>query len=96
MGELVGKMFVESHFGAEAKQRMLELVGNLLKAFDTSIDGLEWMSPATKAEAKKKLSKITVKIGYPDQWRDYTALSIKRDDLVGNLLRASSSSTSAT
>jgi predicted metalloendopeptidase len=88
MGELVGRMFVEAHFGAEAKQRMLVLVGNLLKAFDASIDGLEWMSPATRAEAKKKLSKITVKIGYPDQWRDYSALAIKRDDLVGNLLSA--------
>ena len=51
---------------------MLELVGNLLKAFDTSIDGLEWMSAATRAEAKKKLAKITVKIGYPDKWRDYS------------------------
>jgi putative endopeptidase len=88
MGELVGKMFVESHFGAEAKQRMLELVGNLLRAFDSSIDSLAWMSPATQAEAKKKLAKITVKIGYPDQWRDYGTLSIRRDDLVGNLLRA--------
>jgi putative endopeptidase len=88
MGELVGKMFVESHFGAEAKARMLDLVGNLLKAFDTSIDSLDWMSPATRAEARKKLSKITVKIGYPDRWRDYGTLAIKRDDLVGNLLRA--------
>jgi putative endopeptidase len=88
MGELVGKMFVESHFGAEAKQRMLELVGNLLKAFDSSIDTLEWMSVTTRAEAKKKLAKITVKIGYPDQWRNYGTLDIKRDDLVGNLLRA--------
>jgi putative endopeptidase len=88
MGELVGKMFVESHFGAEAKARMLELVGNLLKAFDSSIDSLDWMSPATQAEAKKKLSKITVKIGYPDKWRDYGTLSIKRDDLIGNQLRA--------
>ena len=67
---------------------MLELVGNLLKAFDTSIDGLEWMSPETRAEAKKKLSKITVKIGYPDKWRDYSALTVRSDDLVGNLLRA--------
>ena len=88
MGELVGKMFVESHFGAEAKQRMLDLVGNLLKAFDSSIDTLEWMSAPTRAEAKKKLAKITVKIGYPDKWRDYGTLAIKRDDLVGNLLRA--------
>jgi len=68
---------------------MLALVGNLLKAFDTSIDGLEWMSPATRAEARKKLSMITVKIGYPDKWRDYSALSVRSDDLVGNLLRAS-------
>jgi endothelin-converting enzyme len=89
MGELIGRMFVESHFGAEAKARMLALVGNLLKSFDTSIDGLEWMSPATRAEAKKKLSMITVKIGYPDKWRDYSALSVRSDDLVGNLLRAS-------
>ncbi|HEU4779336.1 MAG TPA: M13 family metallopeptidase [Steroidobacteraceae bacterium] len=87
MGELIGRMFVESHFGAEAKANMLELVGNLLKAFDSSIDGLEWMSPQTRAEAKKKLSKITVKIGYPDKWRDYSALRVQRDDLVGNLFR---------
>jgi putative endopeptidase len=89
MGELIGRMFVESHFGAEAKSRMLVLVGNLLRAFDTSIDGLEWMSPATRAEARKKLSMITVKIGYPDKWRDYSTLSVRSDDLVGNLLRAS-------
>jgi predicted metalloendopeptidase len=89
LGELVGRLFVESHFGAEAKAKMLELVGNLLKAFDSSIDGLEWMSPATRVEAKRKLSKITVKIGYPDKWRDYGALTIRSDDLLGNLLRAS-------
>jgi putative endopeptidase len=88
MGELVGKMFVESHFGAQAKQRMLELVDNLIKAFDSSIDSLEWMSADTRAEAKKKLAKMTVKIGYPDTWRDYGLLQIRRDDLVGNLLRA--------
>jgi putative endopeptidase len=88
MGELVGRMFVEAHFSAEAKQRMLALVSNLLKAFDASIDGLDWMAPETRAEAKRKLAKITVKIGYPDKWRDYSALEVKRDDLVGNLLRA--------
>jgi predicted metalloendopeptidase len=88
MGELVGRMFVEAHFGAEAKRRMTELVGNLLKVFDTSIDGLEWMSAETRAEAKRKLSKITVKIGYPDKWRDYGTLAIRNDDLVGNLMRA--------
>jgi putative endopeptidase len=87
MGELLGRMFVEAHFPPEAKRRMLGLVGNLLKTFDTSIDGLEWMSAATKAEAKKKLSKITVKIGYPDKWRDYSAFEVKPGDLVGNVMR---------
>jgi predicted metalloendopeptidase len=87
MGELLGHMFVEAHFPPEAKRRMLELVGNLLKSFDTSIDGLEWMSPETRAAAKKKLAKITVKIGYPDTWRDYSAFTVKNDDLVGNQLR---------
>jgi putative endopeptidase len=87
MGELIGHMFVDAHFPPEHKQRMLVLVNNLLKTFDSSIDGLEWMSPATKAEAKKKLAKITVKIGYPDKWRDYSALTVKRDDLVGNVMR---------
>jgi predicted metalloendopeptidase len=87
MGQLLGRMFVEAHFPPEHKRRMLELVTNLLKAFDSSIDGLEWMSPATKAEARKKLSKITVKIGYPDQWRDYGAFKVRADDLVGNVMR---------
>ncbi len=88
IGQLIGHLWVDAHFGAEAKTRMLGIVGNLLKAFDTSIDGLEWMSADTRAEAKKKLAKITVKIGYPDEWRDYGALTIRSDDLAGNLLRA--------
>jgi putative endopeptidase len=89
MGELVGHMFVDAHFSADAKRRVTELVGNLLKVFDTSIDALDWMSADTRAEAKKKLSKITVKVGYPDKWKDYGALTIRSDDLVGNLMRAS-------
>jgi putative endopeptidase len=88
MGELVGHMFVDAHFSATAKQQMLDLVHNLLRAFDTSIDGLEWMSPDTRIEAKKKLSKITVKIGYPDAWRDYSGYAVRSDDLVGNLVRS--------
>ena len=87
LGELVGHLFVDAHFSAASKQRMLELVHNLLRAFDTSIDGLEWMSPDTRSEAKKKLAKITVKIGYPDVWRDYSAYSVRPDDLIGNLVR---------
>jgi predicted metalloendopeptidase len=87
MGELVGRMFVEAHFPPEAKGRMQELVDTLLQAFDASIDGLDWMSPATRAEAKRKLSKITVKIGYPDRWRDYSTYVVRADDLVGNVMR---------
>src|SRR5204863_9208483 len=81
VGELLGRLFVEAHFGAEAKRRMLELVGNLLKAFDTSIDGLEWMSPATRAGAKKKLAKTTVQLGHPDKWLVDGALLVRNDDL---------------
>lgn len=88
MGELIGKLYVEKNFSPQAKQRMLALVGNLQQAFDRSIDQLDWMSPATKLEAKRKLGKINVKIGYPDHWRDYTALGVVRNDLSGNIQRA--------
>jgi endothelin-converting enzyme len=88
MGELLGRMFVEAHFPPEAKRRMREIVDNLIRSMDASIDGLDWMSPATRAEAKQKLSKITVKIGYPDRWRDYSALLVRPDDLVGNVMRS--------
>jgi len=87
MGELLGKMFVEAHFPPEAKQRMLGIVDNLLKAMAASMDDLAWMSPQTRAEAKNKLSRITVKIGYPDKWRDYSAYAVRGDDLVGNVMR---------
>ena len=89
LGEAVGKLYVQEHFPAERKARMEELVKNLVHAYGQSIDKLEWMSPATKKEAQAKLAKFTPKIGYPDKWRDYTRLSIKRDDLVGNMMRAS-------
>jgi predicted metalloendopeptidase len=87
LGELVGREYVARHFSPDAKQHAQSLVKNLLTAFDASIDGLDWMSPATRAAAKQKLAKITVKIGYPDVWRDYSGLSIVATDLVGNLLR---------
>jgi predicted metalloendopeptidase len=67
---------------------MDELVANLREAFRQGIDELEWMSPATKPEAHDKLEKFTVKIGYPDKWRDYSALEIRRNDLLGNVMRA--------
>ncbi len=88
LGEVVGKVYVKEHFPPEAKERMLKLVGNLVKAYDKSIRELDWMTDATKAEALDKLSKFTPKIGYPDEWRDYSALEIEGDDLYGNLERA--------
>ena len=88
LGEAVGELYVERHFPPEAKERMVELVDNLIRAFDESIDGLAWMTDQTKAKAKQKLSKFTVKIGYPDEWRDYSALNIQPNDLVGNVKRA--------
>ncbi|WP_026354855.1 M13 family metallopeptidase [Massilia niastensis] len=89
LGEALGKLYVKEHFPAERKARMEVLVKNLMAAYKESIDKLDWMSPATKEQAQAKLAKFTPKIGYPDKWRDYAALSVKRDDLVGNVMRAS-------
>ena len=88
LGEVVGKLYVDKHFPPEAKQRMVEMVDNLKKAFAKRIVDLDWMSPATKKQAHEKLAKFTTKIGYPDEWKDYSKLVIKPDDLVGNYLRA--------
>ena len=88
LGEVVGKVYVKKHFPPEAKERMLELVGNLVSAYEKSIKALDWMGDETKAEALDKLSKFTPKIGYPDAWRDYSALNIEADDYYGNLQRA--------
>ena len=88
IGEALGKLYVARHFPPENKARMEALVGNLLAAYRQSIDALDWMSGETKAEAKAKLAKFTPKIGYPTQWRDYTNLTVTRDDLVGNWMRA--------
>lgn len=88
LGEVVGKVYVSRHFPPEAKVRMLELVNNLTKAYEISIKELDWMSEETKVQALDKLSKFTPKIGYPDKWKDYSALSIDPDDLVGNIHRS--------
>ena len=88
LGELVGKVYVKEYFPPEAKERMLTLVGNLIGAYRESIGDLDWMSDETKAKALEKLSKFTPKIGYPDKWRDYSAVDIKSDDLFGNVERA--------
>lgn len=88
IGEAVGKLYVERHFPASSKERMVELVANLVEAYRQSISALAWMSPATRERALEKLGKFTPKIGYPDRWKDYSALEIKADDLLGNVLRA--------
>ncbi len=88
VGESIGKLYVEQNFPAERKARMVALVGNLLAAYKQSIDKLDWMSPATRKQAQAKLAKFTPKIGYPNKWKDYSGLVVKRDDLVGNFMRS--------
>ena len=90
LGEAVGRVYVDRHFSPVAKQRMDELVANLIKAYHASITDLEWMTEETKAEALDKLAKFRPHIGYPSKWRDYSALEIATDDLLGNVQRASS------
>ncbi len=89
LGEAVGQIYVEQHFPAAAKERMVQLVKNLIEAYRVDIAALDWMGDATKAQAFEKLDKFTPKIGYPDKWRDYSSLEISADDLVGNLARIS-------
>jgi predicted metalloendopeptidase len=89
MGEALGKLYVEKYFPPQNKARMEVLVHNLLDAYQRDIVTLDWMSPQTKLGAQAKLAKLVTKIGYPDHWRDYGTLSISRDDLWGNLRRAS-------
>ncbi|MDN5758872.1 MAG: peptidase M13, partial [Tomitella sp.] len=88
VGEAVGQLYAERWFPASAKERMNELVANLVEAFRRSFRSLEWMSEATRAEAVAKLDTFTPKIGYPDRWRDYSSIEIVADDLVGNTSRA--------
>jgi len=88
MGEAIGARYVEAHFPPAAKARADELVANLLEAYRRSIAGLDWMSPATKAEALAKLAGFKPMIGYPVKWRDYTDLVVTPGDLVGSVLAA--------
>lgn len=88
LGEAVGEMYVEKYFPASSKEKMLTLVGNLQTALSERIDGLEWMSDTTKAKAQEKLAAFTVKIGYPDKWRDYSGLEIKDDSYWANVRRS--------
>lgn len=88
LGEAVGKLYVEAYFPAESKAKMEKLVADLRVALKARIERLDWMSPETKARAQAKLAAFTVKIGYPNTWRDYSALKIDAKDLYGNVERA--------
>lgn len=88
LGEALGKKFVERTFGTEGKERTLKMVGEIEAALGKDIQSLTWMTDATKKQALVKLHAVANKIGYPDQWRDYSAVSIVRDDALGNVARA--------
>lgn len=88
MGFAVGEVYVARHFPPEAKAEMQTLVDNLREAFAIRLESLEWMGEDTRAQAMEKLTKFTPKIGYPDKWRDYSALEIDPDDLMGNIRRS--------
>ena len=88
LGEAVGRQYVADYFPAESKAKMEELVATLRTALGQRIEGYSWMSAETKAAAQDKLAKFTVKIGYPEEWRDYSTLEIRPDDLFGNGERA--------
>ena len=90
LGEAVGKIYVERHFSPVAKERMDQLVANLIEAYRQSINELDWMTDATKQRALDKLRKFRPHIGFPSKWRDYSTLQIDRRDLVGNVMRAAS------
>jgi putative endopeptidase len=87
VGEAVGKIYVERYFSPTAKERMDQLVGNLIEAYRRSITDLDWMTEETKESALGKLAKFRSHIGYPTKWRDYSSLVITGDDLIGNVMR---------
>ncbi|MFI5380364.1 MAG: M13 family metallopeptidase [Tepidisphaerales bacterium] len=88
MGDPLGRLYVEKHFTPAAKQRMDELVKNIMAAYRERIETRDWMGPETKKQALAKLATVMPKIGYPDKWRDYSALEVRTDSCVQNMLRA--------
>lgn len=88
VGESVGRAYAAKHFPAEAKARILSLVANLRAAYHEALGGASWMAPATRKAAQDKLAALGVKVGYPDRWRGHAGLVVRRDDAVGNLMRA--------
>jgi endothelin-converting enzyme/putative endopeptidase len=88
LGEAVGKLYVAKYFPADSKAKVQHMVDDLIAAFRVRIDKLDWMAPATKAEAKRKLATLKVGVGYPDHWIDYSALRVVPGDALGNAQRA--------
>ncbi len=88
VGQPVGRLYVARYFPPESKAKMVGLVADIRSAMKARIEKLDWMSPATKVQALDKLSKFGVKIGYPDEWRDYSGLVVKADDAYGNARRS--------
>ncbi|MBO0358312.1 M13 family metallopeptidase [Hymenobacter sp. BT186] len=88
MGEALGQLFVKEYFAPETKARYAKLTENVVAAFREHIQALTWMSDSTKQKALVKLTRITPKVGYPDNWKDYSALDIKRDSYAANMMRA--------
>jgi putative endopeptidase len=88
MGEAVGQIYVARYFPPASKAKADTLVKNLIKAMDARLNKIAWMDPATRTKAREKLAAFTPKIGYPDKWRDYSALKVERGDLFGNAMRA--------
>lgn len=86
LGDAMGELYVARYFKPEAKAAMDQLVENLRAALRQNIEQLDWMTPATKAEALRKLSTFRPKIGYPSKWKDYSSVTIKADDLLGNAM----------
>jgi predicted metalloendopeptidase len=89
LGEALGRLYCAQYFPPQSKARIDQLVQNLIAAFRADIDTLDWMGPQTRQRARAKLAALTPKIAYPASWRDYSALQIRADDLVGNVMRSS-------
>ncbi len=88
IGEGLGKLYVGKYFPPQTKARMEQLVDNLLTAYRQDVNSLDWMGPDTKKQALEKLGELHRKIGYPNHWRDYSGLVVRREDLIGNVMRA--------
>ena len=85
MGELLGQLYVDKHYQEDARARMETMIANLVEAYRQSIENLEWMGEETKQQALVKLSKFSPKIGYPENWRDYSSMEIVEGDLIANV-----------